>query len=196
MHIPPNHTTKSVMVDILHVTTALARNMRFGYHEIEDLKQEGFIFALDALPKYDEEKSSLRTFLYMCVRSRFISMKRNQYQRLATPCSQCVFLDGECLEFNDKLDCAKYSGWVKRNESKRSLMETGDATNRHNEFRRCVSHEHDEVDIAELVDRIDEDLPSELRADFCRMRDGVSVSKKRRLAVEEAVLEICGEDIL
>ena len=168
MYIPPNHTTESVMADILHVTTALARNMRFGYHDIKDLEQEGFIFALGALPKFDETKSSLRTFLYTHIRFRFISLKRNQYQRLATPCSQCVFsglksTDSDtCLEFAEKVDCSKYDGWIRRNERKRSLMETGDATNRHNEFRCAVSHEHDSIDIGEIVEKINEDLPSEL----------------------------------
>lgn len=206
MYIPPNHTAESVMADILHVTTALAKNMRFGYHEIEDLKQEGFIFAINGLPEYDPTKSSLRTFLYTHIRFRFINLKRKQYQRLSPPCSQCVFccessrncLDipsSTCLEFSEKDECTKYRGWLKRNARKRNLMDTGDGTTTHNEFCHSVLHEYDEVDIKEILEIIDVHLPSKLRVDFCRMRDGVGVSKKQRLEVEKAILEICGGDI-
>lgn len=203
MHIPPNHTTESVMADILHVTTALAKNMRFGYHEIEDLKQEGFIFALNCLSKYDPTKSSLRTFLYTHVRFRFINLKRSQYQRLSPPCSQCVFYcesselrSSKCLEFAEKDECVKYRGWLRRNTRKRNLMDTGDGTTVHNEFCHSILHEYDEVDIREILEIIDVHLSSELRVDFCRMRDGVGVSKKRRLSVEKAILEICGGDVV
>lgn len=192
MNIPNGYTEQEVLDDIKHVTTALAAHMQFGFHEMDDMAQDGVVFALEALEKFDPTRSRLRTFLYTHVRRRFINMKRDQYSRLTPPCSQCCFKKDEgCAEFQNKADCFKHAGWEKRNAKKRSLMGSFDASEvRNEETNATPPSQHSDVETAELVALVDAHLPVEMRADFCRMRDGVLVPKHRRDVIEEVILEI------
>jgi DNA-directed RNA polymerase specialized sigma24 family protein len=192
MRIPDGYTEQEVLADIEHVTTALAAKMCFGFHEVDDMAQDGVVFALEAMEKFDPTQSHLRTFLYIHVRRRFINMKRNQYTRLTPPCSQCPFRKGEgCAEFEDKADCFKYAGWEKRNATKRSLMGSFDASEVRNEETNAMGpSQQSDAETAELVAIVDANLPVEMRADFCRMRDGVAVPKHRRDVIEETIRDI------
>jgi hypothetical protein len=63
---------------------------------------------------------------------------------------------------------------------------------------RTIGSEDDVAEDAarnELLSRVDRDIPIDLRADWLRIRAGVRIAKKRRLAVERAVKEILGNDL-
>lgn len=202
MKIPEGYSEDEVLAEIEHVTHALAAHMSFGCHDTEDMAQQGCLFALEGLEKFDPERAKLRTYLYWYVRSRFINMRRKQLSRLTPPCNECPFYDPEnvhglgsgCAEFKNKQDCSKYVGWERRNASKKSLMGSFDAKEVRNEHTNSLpAYQHSDVEIQELVSKIDSELPVDLRSDFCRLRDGVSVPKHRRVKVEEAVREIVGD---
>ena len=110
------------------VLKGLCSKFRFGYYDEDDMKQEGWIFALDALERYDG-KRPLINFLRVHIRNRFISLRRNKLSRYEPPCTQCPFYDpdckksnNKCSEFVNKLDCDKWDSWIKRNTSKENLM--------------------------------------------------------------------------
>lgn len=204
MKIPDGYTEEQLISEIEHVTHALAAHMSFGYHEVDDMAQEGFVFALEGLEKFDHRRANLTTYLYWYVRSRFINMRRRELTRMTPPCNECPFYDPDnkhskgsgCAEFKNKQDCFKYSGWERRNASKRSLGGSFDASEVRNEETNAIqAFQQSDVETQEIVARIDAKLPVALRADFCRMRDGVPLPKHRRLGVENAVREIVGDEI-
>ena len=72
-------TENEVLSTIDDVVITLSSTFAFGYYDREDLQQEGRIFALEGLPRWDITKgASLKTFLYNHVKRRFINLKRNK----------------------------------------------------------------------------------------------------------------------
>ena len=76
LHIPSNMTEEEVIETIERVATRLCRKFRFGYHEVDDIKQQASLFAWEGLEKYDE-KRPLENFLWTHVRNRLYNFKRN-----------------------------------------------------------------------------------------------------------------------
>lgn len=68
----------------------LLNKFRFGSHEIEDMKQEAYILAIEVLrtEKYDKSRS-LNTFLYVHIHNRLYNFKRKCWARLTPPCASC-----------------------------------------------------------------------------------------------------------
>ena len=60
------------------VTKRLVYKFKFGYHEIEDMKQQAAVFAIEALEKYDH-KRPLENFLWVHVRNRLFNFKRDNF---------------------------------------------------------------------------------------------------------------------
>jgi len=200
MQVPDGYTEQEVLDAITRAVNGLVSNFRFGYFDEDDLRQEGFMYACEALPRFDPENErgcGLENFLRIHVRNRFINLRRNKLHRNTPPCSSCLFQDKQrdsgCAEFSDRSECPKWSGWNARNQAKRSLVETCDATN--------VTHvtPMDELDICtrisrnELLEYVSRKIPLAFRADYCRLVEGAKLSKAKRDAVIEAVRAIAGE---
>src|SRR5690348_9353769 len=111
--------SEAEVLDIIErVVKTLAAKFRFGYHEIEDMKQYGILCAIKVLSepnKYDVTKP-LENFLYTHIRNRFINYKRDNYMRSEVPCKTCIFFDpqlkkskNKCAAFTDKGNCKKLS---------------------------------------------------------------------------------------
>src|SRR3990172_4720235 len=97
--IPKGMTEKEVLNVIEEVISSLAYKFKFGYHSIEDMKQQARLYAWEGLDKFE---------------------------RPDKPCKTCPFnayiVDtDECTEYNDKMECHLYNGWINRNESKRNI---------------------------------------------------------------------------
>ena len=110
---------------VADIVSRIGHKYKFGPHEVEDLIQEGYMLAREALPKYDG-RTSLKSFLYSVLHSRLCNLKRSQYERRETPCSRCPLgayhkLTDTCLAFEERQDCEYWRGWISRNEQKRSL---------------------------------------------------------------------------
>ena len=89
MKIPKGMTEDEVLSSIDLVANRLASKFRFGYHSIDDMKQQARIFALEALDIYDNTKgTTLDTFLWLYVRNRLCNFKRDNYER-PKPCLNC-----------------------------------------------------------------------------------------------------------
>ena len=194
MKIPKGTTEAEVTSTILKVVNQLASRFRFGYHEVEDMKQQGVLFALEMLEKekYDEVRP-LENFLYKHLRNRLINFRRDNYTRSEPPCHNCVFFDpknkkskNQCAAFENKDECEKLSNWKKRNDTRKCLMKTvqidSDTDKSHSSQPLAELHEFEEI--------IDRELSSELRSDYIRMRQNQSIPKTRRMKVQEAILEI------
>ena len=200
MKIPKGMTEEEVLSVIESVVNILAYNFKFGYFDLDDMKQQGRLYALEALPRFKPERGNLHNFLRSHVRNRFLNLHRDKLSRHQPPCPSCPFYDPEynqstnmCAAFVDKMECDKYAGWEKRNGAKRNLIEPLDISTIRDEKENNMRSKMDVPSLvikAELMDMIDRKLPVALRADFKRMMDDVSIGKQRRDKVLTAIREI------
>ena len=191
MKIPPGHDEASVLAAIEKVVGALAPTFVFGYFQLEDVKQQGVLFALEVLEKekYDPSRQ-LENFLYCHIRNQFINLKRKLVKRCDAPCASCH--SGRCCGPNGT-PCARYLEWAERNKTKGNILrplDLGNISDEHESRTRVDSTVESEAEFDELLEKIDGELPLELRADYLRLREGVALPKARRTLVESAVRRI------
>jgi hypothetical protein len=199
MHVPEGYSEQQVFDDIMAAVDSLVSNFSFGYMDDDDLRQEGFLFACEALPRFDphhEKGASLQGFLRTHVRNRFINLRRNKLHRNSPPCSICPFQNKKkasgCAEFTDKNECPKWAGWYARNQAKRSLVESCDVSKVTHVTPTSDGDICSRLSCAELLQFVSDKIPLALRADYRRFLEGARLSKPRREAVVEAVREIVG----
>jgi hypothetical protein len=199
MFIPNGFTEQEVLQTIEDVVVKLAGPFKFGFHEAEDMKQEGRILAITALENFDAARGTLKNFLTNHIRNRFINMRRDKLERRHPPCSSCPFYKeayDRCGAFDCKEDCEKWQGWKKRNMMKRNLMEGYNPNN--------VSESSGELPVGsdnvltnmsnqEVVEYVDRNIPVSIRADYLRMLNGVKIPKAKRERILQAVRELVHE---
>ena len=83
-------TEEEVLETIEKIANKLCYKFKFGYHGVEDMKQQATLFALEGLDSYDE-KRPLENFLWTHVRNRLFNYKRDNFERPDKPCFSCVF---------------------------------------------------------------------------------------------------------
>tara|TARA_Y100001938_G_scaffold150688_1_gene242824 strand:+ start:2207 stop:2803 length:597 start_codon:yes stop_codon:yes gene_type:complete len=184
--------TEEEVLKVIDKTVAyLAPSFKFGYFDIEDMKQEGFIFCLDALKSFnfkksnqDELSNALFTFLKTHVRWRFLNMRRKQLARIEPPACSCDLCKTDSA---NRLDCKKYSNWVKRNMAKRSLMEPFDVDELYSKEVSGNLNFTDSLTSSEVRKILDQHIPAAIRVDYRKFIDGDSLSKNK---VENLVQEI------
>lgn len=150
-------TEEQVLNLILKISSRVANKFRIPGYEPDDIQQECFLMALDALERYDEEQP-LENFLSIHLRNRVINFRRDFYLR------KRAVLDCDNIDFL-KEDISEQSSSIEELESQ------------------------------ELYDKIDAELPSELREDYLRLLDGVSIPTKRKRKLLEALAEICQKSV-
>ena len=172
MKVPKGMTESEVLEVINKICDRYAYKFKFGYYTPDDIRQEAFIIALDALERYDEGRP-LENFLAVHVKNRLNNFKRDKYYRQ-----------------NQKKGDDKQE---KLNNSKRYLMDTLDISNIRDEKEMSMRLDDSFIEnIAnqELLDIIDEHLSVSFRSDYLRVRDGAYVPKPRREQIIEQILEI------
>ena len=173
----------------------LAPSFKFGYFDADDMRQEGTIFCMEALDNFNFNKSSkqdrseaLFTFLKTHVRWRFLNMRRKQLMRCEPPACDCPL----CKEDSaNRLDCPKYSNWIRRNISKKSLMEPFDVEEVYGSTASYSQNVEDKALSSEIIKVLNERVPVDIRADYRKFIDGVSIPKERK---KKLILKI--KDIL
>ena len=175
----------------------LAPSFRFGYYDIDDMRQEGTIFCLEALPSFNFDKSiqddvgdALFTFLKTHVRWRFLNMRRKRLTRIEPPPCECELCSTDSA---NRLDCKKYSNWVKRNMAKRSLMEPFDVDEVYNTDASFTPKTEEQIMSSDIIAILNEHIPASLRADYRMFLDGVSISKSKRINLISNIKSILAE---
>ena len=174
MKIPKGMTEHEVLEIINKICDRYAYKFKFGYFEPEDIRQEAFIIALDALDRYEEGRP-LENFLAVHVKNRLNNFKRDKYYR------QNKNNDGKQERLNN---------------SKKFLMEPLDISNIRDEAEKNMRLSDsfiDEIANQELLEIIDEHLDTSLRADYLRVRHGAYVPKPRREQISSEVRKILEE---
>jgi len=165
-------TEQEVLAVIEKIANRYCHKFKFGYFTAEDIKQEAFIIAVDALDRYDERRP-LENFLSSHVKNRLINFKRDNY----------------CRQQKEDADIK----WELRNNAKKFLMEPLDISNIRDEQEKNMRNENDFIEdifTREMFDLIDSELPVELRSDYLRIKDGVYVPKPRRQQIYDEISKI------
>lgn len=182
------------------ISKKLAYKFKFGYHEIEDMKQQISIFAIEGLKNYDH-KRPLENFLWTHVRNRLFNYKRDNYQRPDKPCLSCPLYDPSkklsssgCTKFNNKEDCELYSKWSARNSNKKNLMywstieEIKDYSNIFGDPNPAL-----EAYDQEILNILDEKLTGDHRTIYLKLRGGSKINKADMDKLLSKIKEILGD---
>jgi DNA-directed RNA polymerase specialized sigma24 family protein len=170
-----------------HICNVLSSKFTFGYYERQDIRQDIFVFCMEAMPFYDGVRN-LSNFLYCHAHNRCINLHRNKMRRTDCPCIPCD--EGRlCSELNgEPHPCKRYLQWVTTNAMKSSLMQAapcGEALPGHES-----AQPEDEVARKEIWERIDRELPAHLRSDYLKWREGQPITKLRREKVLTSIRTI------
>jgi len=160
----PSHMDETYVLSVIaQVTQKLAPKYVFASYDIEDIEQEAFIIALEALERYDLDKP-LENFLYTHVNNRLKNFKRDNYYRQDHGTAQTIQDRKKNLLEPMDIDCL-YS------------VSTQDST---------VTDAH----IREITELIDKKLPSHLRRDYLKLRNNSPLPKSRKANVIRVIEEI------
>lgn len=195
----PGMTEKQVLAAIEQAVNSLASTYKFGYHDIEDIKQEGRLLALKLIKSgsYDN-KRPLGNFLFTHIRNRLSNFKRDNFRRNDPPCITChrAFQEAHCSEcshVNDGKYCKKYVTWRKRNDSKQNLMNMLDLSVLDGDSDFLAYTNSDVVErseLSEIQDILDQYLTAEQRKLLLKLRAGESVSSIKRKELEQYIFDI------
>lgn len=184
-----------LITTIYRVASRLANKYRFGYHSVEDIKQQAAVFALEGLSSYDGIRP-LENFLWTHVRNRLYNYKRNNFERPDKPCFHCpLFKEGTCSQFDDTQECDLFHGWMSRNTTKKNLMSAIDIdmVRDDNEDNMRNTDESCKLDKQEIILIVERNLPIEMMEDFIRLKMGLKLRKARREKLIETILTILKE---
>jgi DNA-directed RNA polymerase specialized sigma24 family protein len=196
MFIPAGLTEAQVLETFEEIVTVLASRFVFPGFPVDDIAQEVRIFAMEALPRYDPKPDAngqptrlLANFLYAHTKRRLLNLKRNLHHRTDPPCREC----NQAYPHEPTPACRVYEKWLARNRRKANLNQSrlysDDAE------PRTTPDATDDIETNELLAKIDQQLPVELRSAYLRLRAGDKyITKKHRTEVEAAVRGILGVD--
>jgi DNA-directed RNA polymerase specialized sigma24 family protein len=193
MYIPTGFTEEQVIQEV-NKAVYLMKCFKFGFHEIKDIYQQGWIFALEVLDKFNPDLHvPLHKFLIIHLRNRFLNMQRNKVRRRQSPCLCCPYYQKRkktCRAFDHEEDCDRLTQWNKRNSSKQSLMSTKEYVG------DTLFHELNPLDnmiSKEQIEFLNARIPNELRNDYRRLLDGSSLPKIKKDRLFQLIKDILEE---
>jgi DNA-directed RNA polymerase specialized sigma24 family protein len=185
--------TEQEFLEVLdNISKRLVHKFRFGYHDIDDMKQQAAIFALEGLEKYDNSRP-LENFLWTHVRNRLFNYKRNNYQRPDKPCATCPLYDpdlkissNQCAKYSNKQDCEPYSAWSQRNESKKNIMQPS-----YIEYDMEHSNNLDLlIQNNEIINFLDANIHADYRESYLRLKHGEKITKNKIIKLQKHIQEL------
>lgn len=147
------------------------------------------------LEKFDTQKgNSLDSFLWIHARNRLHNFKRDNFARPDLPCTQCplkAYIKGECTAYTQMMDCEYYFKWHCRNETKKSLASNNQAASQ--TIEPAVEYD-DRIFSKEIYGIVNKNIPVSLREDWIRFTNKLKISKQKREALTEIIIEILKEN--
>ena len=197
MRLPKDLEEKDFLKIVDSINNQIAGTFPFGSYTLDDIKQEAYLFAVEALEKFDPIKGNpskkrdnvkdrLFNFLRQHIRNRLINLKRDNFERNEPPYKLCPFcnpsVDLKCVECGSEIDQDKWESWKMKSESKKNL-----ATAMEFNQDRAEPHRFDPLENYEIHKVINDHLPLDLRTDYLRLMDGVNVCAARKEKVQDFV---------
>lgn len=180
------------------ITQKLSYKFKFGYHDVEDMKQQATIFALEALERYDNTRP-LENFLWTHVRNRLFNYKRDNYQRPDKPCLTCPLYDPKfkcsingCTEYVNKNDCDLYRQWEERNNRKKNLIQMSGQINE--ETVKDSKDFLDGISNQEIMELLDTKLTYQYREIYLKIKNGEKVLSADINKLKKEILKILNHD--
>lgn len=177
------------------ISKKLIYKFKFGYHEVEDMKQQAAIFAMEGLEQYDN-KRPLENFLWTHVRNRLFNFKRDNYFRPDNVCVGCPFHDpqckvssNQCSKFTNKNDCEIYNQANQRNSTKKNLMKPINIDSDNNDIQSSTDIS-EYISNSELITIIEDNLETKYRETYLRLKGGAKVAKQDLLKLQDHIAHI------
>jgi DNA-directed RNA polymerase specialized sigma24 family protein len=190
--LPPTISEADLLAVVEQVVRALSQKYGFLFGSTDDFRQQVVVWSLEALAKFDPGAGTLSGYLFRNSRNRCLNAFRDLRSRNDFPCAACH--DGRPCGENGA-PCPAYEAWAKRNRTKANLhqpLPIEVAVEQEEGAGRTTSSVEDDLVEKELRERIDAELPLDLRADYLRMLAGAPVDSDRRRRVRRAVADILG----
>ena len=168
-------TEEEVVRVMMTVVDRIAHKYRFGYYDVEDIKQEAYIIAMEAMERYDESRP-LENFVAVHISNRLKNFKRDNFCR-----PDYIPPSGKAVNDND---------------TKMFLMEPLDIANIRDEHERNMRDDdstHDRAIRKEIMEIVDVRLDMSLRSDYLRILHDVYVPKPRREQIYAAIVDILND---
>lgn len=177
-----NITEEQFLETVDHISKKLIYKFKFGYHDINDMKQQALLFAFEGLSFYDNQRP-LENFLWTHIRNRLFNFKRDNYCRPDTVCSSCPFFDpqykksdNQCSKFDNKENCDIYNEWLNRNNNKKKLMNTTDISTLYD--IKNDTNIFESISNKEIIDIIENKIELKYRDIYLKLKGGLKVSKQ------------------
>lgn len=185
------YTEYEILEIIKRCVSRLAPKFIFPGQDLDDMKQQGTLEALQVLEteKYDASRP-LENFLYTHIHNRLHNFKRDNYNRNDSPCKKCF----EGVPCKGDILCSKFTKWKKRNQDKVNVINPKCLTSISEQPRHVNKCEND-IEIEDLLDKVDEFLPAHLRPLYLQIKSGMSVPKEVRENIERVIRSILEGDL-
>lgn len=203
MNLPEGYDENQLVEIVSNISGRLANKFKFGYHEIEDMKQQVWLEILkpdqngkNALDKYDSSKP-LENYLWVHAHNRLYNFKRNNYARPEKPCDNCplgAYINSKCTAFSNMSDCEHYFKWEQRNITKKSLMSTKPHQANSTKDHRNASGTENSLIQKETFEIIDSNIPINMREDWIRYTNKVKLPKSKRENLLSKIIQILEEN--
>jgi len=156
----------------------------FGFYDLDDIKQEAFIIAIDGLERYEEGRP-LENFLAVHISNRLKTFKRDNYFRPEPKCIRAYcdksHLCNQCLEKEQKVNI------------KKNIMDPIDIYSVDNENEKSMSMPDNlfyDLTRCEIQSLIEKNMPLDLKIDYEKMLDGKNLPIIKKQKIEEIILDI------
>ena len=167
MKIPKGMNETEVVNTILKISKKLAHKYTFASYEVEDIEQEAFLIGIAGLSKYDQGRP-LENFMYVHINNRLKTFKRDNYYRL------------------------EHGAAEKIQKSKKDILEPLDIHELYHIATGDTISEDEEL--SEVLERIDEELPSNMRSDYLKLKNNATLPKSRKAKVISFIQDIIERD--
>ncbi len=163
MELPEGITEQDFLDAYEKVISQIAHLYVFTSFEIDDIRQEGFLIAYSGLSSYDHSRP-LANFLYTHLHNRLKNLKRDKYYRYEIGAASTM------------------------QDIKKSILEPIDI---HELFHIATgSTIVDEVQVVEIQEIIDRNLPANLRSDYLKLKNKGKITKSRKNKVISKLKDI------
>jgi len=193
MKIPEGMTEEQIVQIVNKILDFWANTIKIPSFTAEDVRQEGWVYALLGLDRFTAEPTERNVFNFLTrhISYRLLYLKQVKEGTYKMPCKGCPFADGSMCKLGEKKNCEAWAAWNTKFERRSSYEKVVDPI----EYEHNHLYEVDldkEIDQKDIIRKIFNNLPFELRADFLRMLDGVYLITKRRLRLRDKITEILG----
>ena len=156
--IVPSGMTQDEVFELIEVViNRIAPKYTFHGYTVNDIKQESFIICMDAMGRYDAKKTRLENFLSVNLSNRLKNFIRDNYYTANDPIRRINVIRPAQLE------------------------------NEHTLEEYYIDDEGYSLDMRNMIDVINRDLPPSMRMDYLKMINDVYIPSSRK---EDIILTI------